>query len=179
MSNLCSCPAPRPNYSQLRTQIPKCKPTWWSAHIVYSKQYTVYARRFVMVDNGDSYTVELPDSKFKHFYELGNRMLCICVRRPMHTGMHLYIGWSDVTESMVTKRSAFCGYNTIIRIIRWVKWRRFIVLFKWSLISYSLRKCPYDHWLANKAKWRQRVYDRDTVAILWVCLLYTSPSPRD
>jgi len=32
---------------------------------------------------------------------------------------------------------------------RGVKWRRFIVLFKWNWIS--LRKCPYDHWLTNNA----------------------------
>jgi len=40
-----------------------------------------------------------------------------------------YIGWSDVTESVATIRSPFCGYNTT-DIMRWVKWRRFIVLFK-------------------------------------------------
>ena len=28
------------------------------------------------------------------------------------SGKALYIGWSDVTESMVTIRSPFCGYNT-------------------------------------------------------------------
>ena len=37
-----------------------------------------------------------------------------------------YIGWSDVTESMVTIRSPFCGYHTIYCVKR----RRFIVLLK-------------------------------------------------
>ena len=40
-----------------------------------------------------------------------------------------YIRWSDVTESVATIRSPFCGYSTT-DIMRWVKWRRFIVLFK-------------------------------------------------
>jgi len=28
----------------------------------------------------------------------------------------LRLGWSDVTESMVTIRSPFCGYNTIFNV---------------------------------------------------------------
>ena len=59
----------------------------------------------------------------------------------------VYRGWSNVAESVVTIRTPFCGYNTIWT--RWVKWRRFIVLLKLNWIS--LRKCPYDHWLTNKA----------------------------
>jgi len=34
--------------------------------------------------------------------------------------------------------------------MRWVKMRRVIVLFKQNRISY-FDKCPYDHWLTNKA----------------------------
>jgi len=32
-----------------------------------------------------------------------------------------------------------------------VKRRRFIVLFGYKLNQFGLRKCPHDHWLANKA----------------------------
>jgi len=42
----------------------------------------------------------------------------------------LYIGWSDVTETMVTIRSPFCGYNTIYCVE----------------LNSTLRK-----WLTNKA----------------------------
>ena len=59
-----------------------------------------------------------------------------------------YIGWSYVTESMVTIRSPCCGYN-----LAWcveLKGAHF-----WScshkIESVSIRKCPYDHWLTNKA----------------------------
>ena len=34
--------------------------------------------------------------------------------------------------------------------MRWVKWRRFIALFKLNWNIY-FRKCPCDHWLTNKA----------------------------
>ena len=54
----------------------------------------------------------------------------------------VYIGLSDVTESMVTIRLPFCGYNSA-----------FCVELKgedlWSyshkIESVSLRKCPYDY----------------------------------
>jgi len=36
-----------------------------------------------------------------------------CVFR-IHLGMDQYIGWSDVTESVVTIQSPFCGYKTTL-----------------------------------------------------------------
>ena len=54
----------------------------------------------------------------------------------------------DVTESMVTTRSPCCGwYNMMCAVKR----RRFMELFSSKIESVSLRKCPYDHWLTNKA----------------------------
>ena len=60
----------------------------------------------------------------------------------------IYIGCSDVTESVVTIRLPRCGYN----------WAWCVELKGedlWSCSrkfeSVSLRKCPYDHWLTNKA----------------------------
>ena len=60
-----------------------------------------------------------------------------------------YIGWSDVTESIVTLRSPCCGYN-----LAWC-----VVLNcedLWSCShkteSVSLRICPHDHWLRPTTK---------------------------
>ena len=57
-------------------------------------------------------------------------------------------GQSDITESMVTIRSPFCGCNTTscteLKGKDWTCYSNRIKLV-------SLRKCPYDHWFANKA----------------------------
>jgi len=58
------------------------------------------------------------------------------------------IGWNDVTESMVAIRSPFCGYNTI----KCVELNgKNLSCYSNKLEPVSLRKCPRDHWLANKA----------------------------
>ena len=60
----------------------------------------------------------------------------------------LYMGWSDVTESMVTIRSPFCGYNTI----QCVELNGDdLSCYSSKIGSISLRKCPRDYWLANKS----------------------------
>jgi len=55
----------------------------------------------------------------------------------------IYIGWSDVTDSMVKIWSPFRGYNMTMSGI---KGQRFIVLFGHKL----------NHWLANKARNQDR-----------------------
>ena len=60
----------------------------------------------------------------------------------------LYIAWNVVTESMATMRSPFWGYNTT--------WcvelnGEYLSCYSNEIESVSLRKCPYDRWLANKA----------------------------
>jgi len=80
----------------------------------------------------------------------------------------IYIGWSDVSESMVTIRSAFCGYD----IMRWVKWQRFIMLFlsnwtswfkKMSIWSLTYQQRVFKRYLSGKhfseflpTGWRQK-----------------------
>ena len=60
--------------------------------------------------------------------------------------LQAYTGWNDVTESMVTIRSPFCGYNTI----RCVKLNgEDLSCYLNKTESVILRKCPYDHWIAN------------------------------
>jgi len=59
-----------------------------------------------------------------------------------------YIGWSDVTESMVMTRSPFCGYNTI----KWVELNgENLSCCSNKIELFCLRKWAYDHWLTNKA----------------------------
>jgi len=59
-----------------------------------------------------------------------------------------YIRWSDVTQSVVTTRSPFCGYSTT----SCVELNGEDLSCYWNKIeSTILRKCPYHHWLANKA----------------------------
>jgi len=73
------------------------------------------------------------------------------VRNILSEDLHfatLYIGWNDVTESMVTIRSPFCGYNTI----ECVELNgEDLSCYSNETKSLSLRKCSYDHWLTNKA----------------------------
>jgi len=60
----------------------------------------------------------------------------------------IYIEWSDVTESVVTVRSPFCGYNTT----KCVKVKgEGLSCYSNKVESLSFRKCPYDRWLTNKA----------------------------
>jgi len=61
-------------------------------------------------------------------------------------GCKLYTEWSDVTECMVTIRLPFCGYNTI-RCVKLIGEDLSRYLNKTE--SVILRKCPYDHWIAN------------------------------
>jgi len=57
----------------------------------------------------------------------------------------LYIGWSDVTESMVTIRSPFCGYD----MTQCVELNgEELSCYSNKIESVSLRKCPYDRWLS-------------------------------
>ena len=54
----------------------------------------------------------------------------------------LYTGRSDVTESMITIRSSFCGYNTT----QCVEFSgKDLSCYSNEIESVSLRKCPYDH----------------------------------
>ena len=60
----------------------------------------------------------------------------------------LYIGWNDVTESMVTKRLPFCGYNLAyyVELIG-----EDLTFYSNKIKLISLRKCSRDHWPTNKA----------------------------
>ena len=60
----------------------------------------------------------------------------------------IYIGWSDVTESVVTIRSPFCGYNTTYCVE--LSGEDFSC-YSNKIKPFSLRECLYDHWLTNKA----------------------------
>jgi len=76
-----------------------------------------------------------------------------CRHRAKHTlqtiYMRKYIRWNDVTESMVTIRPPFCGYNTIYCVevngedLSW---------YSNKTESVSLRKCTYYDWLTNNNK---------------------------
>jgi len=55
---------------------------------------------------------------------------CIQSTVGIYTTQNLYIGWSDVTESMVIKLSLFCRYNMTY-------WRKCIALFKQNWIKWS------------------------------------------
>jgi len=65
---------------------------------------------------------------------------------PLFDTTLLYIAWSDATESMVTIRSPFCGYNTYT--MRSDKGEN---LSRYSNKIESVSLCPYDHRLTNKA----------------------------
>jgi len=60
----------------------------------------------------------------------------------------VYIGCSDVTESVIMIRSPFCGYNTTLSVELNGK---DLLCYSNKIESASLRKCPYDPWLTNKA----------------------------
>ena len=61
-----------------------------------------------------------------------------------------YTGCNDVTESMVTTRSPSCGYNTIYCVeINGED----LSCYSNKIVSLSLKKCPHDHWLTNKASY--------------------------
>jgi len=60
----------------------------------------------------------------------------------------MYIGWSDVAESIVTIRSLFCGYNTTSCV---ELNGEDLSCYPNKIESISLRKCLYDHRLINKA----------------------------
>jgi len=66
-----------------------------------------------------------------------------------HSSSVLYSGWSDVTESMITTLTPFCGYNMMK--VRRVKRRRSIVVFPNKIEPVTLRKCRYDPWLTDRA----------------------------
>ena len=55
-------------------------------------------------------------------------------QRATSKSVHLYTGWNDVTASMVTIRSSFCGYNLVY--VCGVNWWRFTMLFKYNLIAW-------------------------------------------
>jgi len=64
------------------------------------------------------------------------------------TFCYVYIGWNDVTVSMVTVRSPFSGYNTV----KCAEWNGAdLSCYSNETKSLSLRKCSYDNWLTNKA----------------------------
>jgi len=58
-----------------------------------------------------------------------------------------YIGWSDVTESVVKIRSPFCGYNMAYCVE--LKFEH-LSCYCYKLINW-IRKCPYSHWLTIEA----------------------------
>jgi len=60
----------------------------------------------------------------------------------------LHVGWSDLTESMVTIRSPFCGYNSAycVELKGEDLWS-----YSHKIESVSLRKCPYGYYLTNNA----------------------------
>jgi len=66
-----------------------------------------------------------------------------------NTDHAMWRGWSDVTESMVTVGSPFCGYDNTTWCVELNGKDLSCHLNK--IVSVSLRKCPYDHWLASKA----------------------------
>jgi len=82
-------------------------------------------------------TVKKKDLAAKHVRNLVNEHCSIsrrwrtgtskssCISLIFVDSSHCQWLWIDVTESMVTMRWPFCGYN-----MRWVKWRRSIVSFK-------------------------------------------------
>jgi len=60
----------------------------------------------------------------------------------------VYMRRNDVTESMVTIQSPFCGYSTT----KCVELNgEALSCYSNKTESVSLRKCPYDHWLTDKA----------------------------
>ena len=60
----------------------------------------------------------------------------------------IYIGRSDVAESVVTIRSPFCGYNTTLCVgLKGGDLSR----YSNKTEPVSLRKCPYDHRLTSKS----------------------------
>ena len=74
-----------------------------------------------------------------------NMTSSISQRRQRRT---IHIGWSDVTESMVTTRSPFCDYK--------MPWcvelnGEYLSCYSNKIKSVNSRNCPRDHWLANKA----------------------------
>jgi len=68
-----------------------------------------------------------------------------------------YIGWSDVTMSMVTIRSPFCLHNTLQCV---ELNREHLSCYSNKIESVSLRKCSYDHWLFIWHWYRQSVFKR-------------------
>ena len=74
-----------------------------------------------------------------------------------------YIGWSDITESVVTIRSPFYWYNTVWCV---VLNGEDLSCYSNKIGSVSLRKCPYDHWLTNKAY-------LSTVTVTNICQSFT------
>jgi len=59
-----------------------------------------------------------------------------------------YIWWSDITESMATIRSSFCGYNTAYCVELMAE---DFSCYLNNIQSAGLWKCLYDHLLVNKA----------------------------
>ena len=60
----------------------------------------------------------------------------------------LYTGRTDVTESTVTLRSPFCGYNTMQCVLLNGE---DLSCYSNEMESISFRKCPHDHRLTSKA----------------------------
>jgi len=75
-----------------------------------------------------------------------------CVKRKFYYRFLIfccvYTGCSDVTESTVMLRSPFCGYKKIQCVE--LNSENFSC-YSNKIGSVSLRKCPYDHRLTNKA----------------------------
>jgi len=72
-----------------------------------------------------------------------------------HAANLVHIGWNDVTESIITIRSPFCGYNTT----QFVELNGENLSCHWNKTeSVSLRKCPYDHWLTYEAYWKSLLH---------------------
>ena len=62
----------------------------------------------------------------------------------------IHIRWNDVTESIVTIRSPFCGYN-MTQCVELNGEDLSCYSNETESVRPSLTKCPYDHWLTNKA----------------------------
>ena len=84
------------------------------------------------------------------FLLLINCFYCNCYVLPSHISTlawsNLYMGWSDVTESMVTIWSPFCGYNSAycMELKGEDSWS-----YSHKIESVTLRKCPYDYYLTT------------------------------
>ena len=95
--------------------------------------------------DSDLQTVYFPATKHHHFSTF---KLCYFVIKAHASELFvrpwsLYLGQSDITESMVTIQSPFCGYN----IIECVELNgEDLSCYSNKIVSVSLRKCPYNHW---------------------------------